>query len=248
MSGPHLENVQDVVINLPRSFNDHLNNQPSIGPDGALYWPQGASNAFGAPDETWGFRKEHLLTATLLRLDLTKVTPGQPIDALTTDVGGKFDPRAPGVPLTVYAVGIRNAYDMVWTSKGQLFVPTNGSSAGGNSPDGPDVAGLKDIQEDENDWLFRVTPGADQNHPNYYGHPNPLWNHYILNGGNMGGQTSAETPEYPIGTKPDPMWIPAAYDFGPHISANGVIEYMSDTFDGKLKNHLLVCRYTKVPT
>jgi hypothetical protein len=38
MSGRDLENVQDVVIDLPRSVRDHMNNQPTIGPDGALYW------------------------------------------------------------------------------------------------------------------------------------------------------------------------------------------------------------------
>jgi hypothetical protein len=156
-----------------------------------------------------------------------------------------FDPRKPGSPLTVYAVGIRNAYDLVWTSKGQLYVPTNGASAGANSPAGPnnEPPAIIGITETENDWLFHVTPGVDADHPNYYGHPNPQWGHYVLNGGNMGGGTSAELSEYPVGTKPDPMWHPATFDFGPHVSANGVIEYMSPTFDGKLQHDLIVCRY-----
>ncbi len=241
MSGPNLENVQDVVIHLPRSYNDHCCNQPNFGPDGALYFPQGASNASGAPDQQWHMRHEHLLTAAMLRLDVTKVTPGQPIDVKTVEEGGPYDPRLPGAPLTVYCYGIRNAYDCVWTSKGQLYVPTNGADAGGNAPAGPPGSGipaLNNITLAEDDWLFHVTPGV------YYGHPNPWYGHYVLNGGNMnGGLGFAEVNDYPLGTKPDPQWQPACFDFGPHVSANGVIEYMSDTFNGKLKHTLMVCRY-----
>jgi hypothetical protein len=238
LSGPNLEIAEDVVVNLPRSYNDHVNNQPNFGPDGALYFPQGASNAAGGPDKQWGMRPEHLLTASILRLDVSKVTPGQPLDVKTVDVGGPYDPRLPGAPLTVYATGIRNAYDLVWTTDGQLYVPTNGADAGGNTPGGPGVPALNNLSQAEDDWLFHVLPGG------YYGHPNPTWNHYILNGGNLtGGQSSTDVTEYPLGTKPDPEWQPAVFDFGPHVSANGVVEYLGDSFGGKLNHDLIVCRY-----
>ena len=42
LSGANLQNVQDVLVNLPRSARDHLTNQPVFGPDGALYIPQGS--------------------------------------------------------------------------------------------------------------------------------------------------------------------------------------------------------------
>jgi glucose/arabinose dehydrogenase len=238
MSGPNLETVEDVLVNLPRSYRDHVNNQPAFGPDGALYFPQGASNDAGAPDPIWNYRPEHLLTASILRVDVTKITPGQPLDVKTVDAGGTYDPRTPGAPVTVYATGIRNAYDLVWTTNGQLYVPTNGGSAGGNTPAGNGAPALTNLPEPENDWLFHVFPGG------YYGHPNPLWNHYVMNGGNVtGGHGFAEIAQYPLGTKPDPQWQPACYDFGPHVSANGVIEYLSNTFSGKLKHDLIVCRY-----
>jgi len=238
MSGANLETVQDVVIHLPRSAKDHLNNQPAMGPDGALYWPQGSSSSYGAPDPIWGNRKEHLLNAAILRLDLTKVTPGKPLDALTVDVGGSYDPRLPGAPLTVYAIGLRNAYDLVWTSWGELYSAVNGAQAPGNAPAGPGVPALFDIPEDENDWLDHIIPGK------YYGHPNPQWNHFVLNGGNPTPSDSpSQIQEYPLGTKPDPDWQAPIYDFGPHVSADGTIEYMSDVFGGKLKHALIVCRF-----
>jgi hypothetical protein len=244
MSGPNLENVQDVVIHLPRSARDHMTNQPSFGPDGAIYFPEGASSSYGAPDHVWSNREEHLLTAAILRLDVTKVMPGQPLDALTVDAGGTYDPRTPDAPLTVYAIGLRNAYDLVWTSRGQLYSAVNGAQPPGNTPAGGGAPALFDIPLDENDWLFHIIPGSDAAHPHYYGHPNPQWNHFVLNGGNPApSDNPAQMPLYPVGTQPDPDWRPAAYDFGPHVSADGTIEYKSDAFGGKLQHMLIVCRY-----
>ena len=238
VSGPQFSQVDDVVINLPRSVRDHLTNQPKFGPDGALYIPQGCNSAYGGADPGWGDRPERVLSGTILRLDLSKVTPGEPLDAKTKDGGGSYDPFAPGAPLTIYACGIRNAYSLVWTSDGRLYVPTNGSSAGGNTPTGGGVPALVNLPVDEDDWLFRVTPG------HYYGHPNPQLGHFVLNGGNPGGQhTPATIAQYPPGTRPDPDWVPAVYDFGPHVSANGVVEYVGNAFGGRLNHSLIVCRF-----
>ncbi|MDD9205397.1 choice-of-anchor D domain-containing protein, partial [Georgenia sp. 10Sc9-8] len=57
-----------------------------------------------------------------------------------TGDGGTYDPFADDAPLEIYATGIRNAYDLVWHSSGNLYVPTNGTAGGGNSP-GVDVNG-----------------------------------------------------------------------------------------------------------
>jgi glucose/arabinose dehydrogenase/cytochrome c5 len=238
ISGADLSVVQDAVVGLPRSIRDHLTNQPKFGPDGALYIPQGSNSAYGAPDSGWGNRPERLLSGTILRLDTSRITPGEPLDVKTLDGGGTYDPFATDAPLTIYACGIRNAWSLVWTSDGRLYVPTNGSSAGGNSPAGGNVPGLNNIPLDEDDWLFRVSPGR------FYGHPNPQQGHYVLNGGNPGGAHGPATITlYPPGTKPDPDWTPAVYDFGPHVSANGVVEYIGNAFDGRLNHLLVVCRF-----
>jgi glucose/arabinose dehydrogenase len=235
LSGPQLETVEHVVINLPRSVRDHLTNQPSFGPDGALYIPQGSNTAYGAPDPIWDNRPERLLGASILRLDVARVTPGEPLDARTPDGGGTYDPRRRGAPLTIYASGVRLAYDMVWTRDGELYVPTNGSAAGGNAPGGSAMA---DIPVSEDDWLFRITPGK------YYGHPNPQQGYYILNGGNpTAGYDFAEVAQYAVGVLPDRSWVPAAYSFGKHASANGIIQYRSVACGGRLRGKLLVCRY-----
>lgn len=238
LAGPDLEDVGDVVVNLPRSIRDHMNNQPAVGPDGAIYFPQGSSSSFGAPDEIWGMRIEHLLTSAILRVDPRRVTPGKPLDALTPDVGGHYDPRAIDAPLTLYATGVRNAYDLVWHSNGHLYVPTNGSSAGGHTPAGGGAKPIRNVSIAEDDWLFRIAPGM------FHGHPNPFQGHHVLNGGNpTAGYDFAEVPQYPVGTKPDPKFVPAAHDFGKHVSPNGIIEYRGEAFGGRLHRRLMVCRY-----
>lgn len=238
MSGPDLQTVEDVVIHLPRSIRDHATNQPHFGPDGALYFPQGSESSSGGPDPGWGNRPEHLLNASILRLDTKKVTPGQPLDALTADGGGTYDPYASHAPLTIYAGGIRNAYDLVWTSDRRLFVPVNGASNGGNTPAGGGAPSLQNLKDAEHDWLFRITPGK------YYGHPNPQQHHFVLNGGNPNGTQAADRVlEYPVGTQPDSDWEPPVFDFGLHDSADGIIQYHGNAFDGKLDGKLLICRY-----
>jgi glucose/arabinose dehydrogenase len=261
LSGPDLAEWRDVVVHLPRAALDHLNNQIDFGPDGALYFPQASNTAMGAPDHKWAWRPERLLTAAVLRLDLTKLPESAwPLDAKTEE-GGTYDPFAPGAPLTIYASGVRNGYDLLWHSNGQLYVPINGSAAGGSAPgtpsdpnqyrrrldkpghahyDGPAVPALNDVPETLNDYLFRIDAGG------YYGHPHPQRSEYVLEGGNpTAGPDFAEVPQYPVGTQPDPNWRRPAFDFGKNLSPDGLIEYHSSgAFGGQLKGRILVARYS----
>lgn len=254
LSGTNLQNAQDLVINLPRSAKDHLTNSIAFGPDGALYFTQGSTTAMGEGDKTWSYRQEHLLSAAVLRLDLNKLG-ALPLDVRTKEGGGNYNPYATNAPLTIYATGLRNAYDLVWHSNGELYVPTNGSASGGNTPasvagalrpngqvyNGPVVPALKNVQQVERDFLFRVTRGG------YYGHPNPLRGEYVMNGGNPTSATDpAQVDAYPVGTKPDANWQGYAFDFMANKSPDGAIEYKSNAFNGALKGKLLVARYSTI--
>lgn len=262
MSGPSLGTVQDAVIDLPRSVADHVNNQPVFGPDGALYFAQAAENAFGAPDTTWGNRPDHMLSAAILRLDTSKVTPGSPLDVLTPDAGGTYNPFAANAPLTIYATGVRNAFQIMFDSHGNLWAPSNGSSSGGNSPafsstdpsqvngnridtgqpySGPNVPGLTSIPDTEDDFLYKIAQGG------YYGHPDPARGEFVLDGGNPStpsGLITQTFSEYPSGTNPDLNYRGAAYNFGPHHSPDGIIQYTGSEFNGALNGIILVSYYT----
>ena len=256
LAGAQLESVTDFVTRLPRSTRDHVTNQIDFGPDGALYFMQASTTAMGAPDSAWNFRSEHLLTAAVLRLDTAAIAP--PLDA-KTESGGTFDPYAAGSPLTIYASGVRNAYDLLWHRNGSLYVPTNGSASGGATPaspnpvscsnridqslhgnyTGPVVPGIANVTQTENDWLFRVE------HLGYYGHPNPARCEWAMNGGNpSSGADAAELTQYPVGTQPDRNWRGAAFDFGQHQSPDGIIESQSGAFDGALLGKLLIARFS----
>ncbi len=253
LNGPSLENVQDVLVNLPRSTKDHLTNSIAFGPDGALYISQGSNTAMGSSDNIWGSREENLLSGSILRLDVLK-TRHFPLDVKTSEGGGNYNPYSPSAPLTIYASGIRNAYDFVWHSNGSLYVPANGSAAGGNTPasvkgalrpdgsfyKGTSVPALSYVGQTEKDFLFRVVKGG------YYGHPNPLRGEYVMNGGNPTFAIDrAEISRYPLGTLPDANWRGYSFDFHNNTSPNGVIEYKSNAFKGALKGKLLIVRYSK---
>jgi glucose/arabinose dehydrogenase len=262
LGGADLSEYRDVVINLPRSWRDHLNNQPAFGPDGCIYWSQGSHTAMGAPTDKWNMdRVERLLSAAVLRLDPRKLTSDQPLDVKTPDGGGSYDPFAKDAPLKIYATGVRLGYEMLWHSNGHLYSAVNGSAEGGRTPgtpanrhariyrtdaatrgpyDGGDIGTLT-ITSTMPDTLLRIGPGG------YYGHPNPIRGEYVLFGGNpTDGVDPYEVASYPVGIKPDRNWRQPVYSFGTGVSPNGMIEFKSDgrLFGGALDGKILVTRFS----
>jgi glucose/arabinose dehydrogenase len=259
LSGPGLAEYQDYVVGLPRAKHDHASNQPAFGPDGALYFAQASNTAMGAPDSAWGFRPERLLTAAVLRLDV-KAVASPPLDVKTED-GGAYDPFAAGAPLTIFASGTRNTYDLLFHSNGRLYGTLNGSARGGNAPGTPQGfanggSSARRIDQDAagpytgpavpemrtlpttNDYLLGFEKGR------YYGHPNPARSEFVLNGGNpTRGADPCEVPDYPAGTRPDRNWQAPAFDFGKNLAPCGLIEYRGDAFPF-LKGKILVARYS----
>ena len=240
MSGPNLQTVQDIVVGLPRSVSDHMTDQPVFGPDGALYFCQAAENSMGGPDIVWGNRPEHLLSAAVLRLDTNAALAlGHPLNVVTPDGGGTYDPTAAGAPLTIYATGLRNGFNLLWTSDGHLLAPVNGASAGGNTPAGPGVPALTQVPQVESDYLYNITQNG------YYGHPDPVRNQFVLDGGNpTAGADPAEITAYPVGTQPDPNYQFPVYDFGLHRSPDGIIQYTGNAFNGALNGKIFVAEYS----
>ncbi len=253
LNGTNFANTgtQDYVVGLPRSAKDHLSNSLvfSPGPNAKLYMTQGSNSAMGAADPAWFNRPERLLNGAVLEIDPRRNAPVGGFDVQTEGLGVKnYNPFAANAPVKIFATGVRNAYDLVWHSQnGNLYVPTNGSAANGNTPDNPNTPvneGLNKVAA-QNDYLFKVERDG------YYGHPNPLRREYILNGGNP---TSSVDPAevvaktgysgYRVGTNPESNYQGFAYDFGRSRSPNGIIEYKSNTFGGVLKNKLLVTEYS----
>lgn len=153
-----------------------------------------------------------------------------------------YDPYADGAVLTIFATGARNAYDLVWHSNGFLYVPTNGSAAGGNVPDNPNTPEDERYTnvEKQDDYLFRISEDG------YYGHPNPLRDEYILNGGNpTSGTDPNQVDKYPSGTSPEGTYdLAGVYSLGENRSPNGAVEYTSGIFGGNLQGNVLFTEYS----
>ena len=287
LSGPNLQSVQDILEHLPRSKKDHLTNSVVVGTDGDLFIVQGSNSAGGDPDAAWGFRPERLLAAAVLRVEVDKLPSQLPLSLYTTDniavinaapatgltmSDGTYNPYSADSPVTLYATGIRNGYDMVFHSNGWMYVPTNGT-AGNNStspvtpasatyvnvdpsgkgvrrPNGtffvnPNIPQVKG-GETQKDWLFKSKGGS------YHGHPNPYRGEFVLNHGGraysgLPGQSEAsyrDVAKYPTDLGPDANYLEVAYDFGKNKSPNGAIEYVSNAFGGKLQGMLMVVRFS----
>ena len=285
LSGPDLGQVDDVIQHLPRSVKDHLPNSIVFGPDGAMYLVVGSNTAGGDPDVNWNFRPERLLAAAVLRVDMNKlalqtlpysvyttsditvINDAPAVSATMSD--GTYNPYGSESPVTLYATGMRNAYDMVFHSNGWLYIPTNGTAGNGEtSPNAPASAsyiepgiGIRrpdgtfftDLTipplrggETQKDWLFKTKGGS------YHGHPNPYRGEFVLNHGGrpytgLPGQAEGfytDVEKYPDNLAPDPNYVEVAYDFGRNRSPNGIIEYRSNAFNGRLRGMLMVARFS----
>lgn len=246
LRGPALAEYEDLVVELPRGQKDHLNFQPVVGPDGAIYFGQGSMTSAGDPDPRWGSRGEHLMTAAVLRLDLDKLDrAGKPLRA-RTDGDNAYDPAAPDAPLTIFATGVRSGFDLLFHSNGSFYATINGAAGGGNAPGspvgapGPVVPALREMETTTDDILVALQRGA------YYGHPNPLRKEYVVNAGNpRKGFDPQGIPDYPDGQiPPDPRYRLPVYVFGRNLTPTGLIEYASDALGGDLRGSVFVTRFS----
>lgn len=154
-----------------------------------------------------------------------------------------YDPFAPDAVARLFVTGLRNGYDLVWHSNGALYVASNGSSAGANTPDDPRTA----IDENmsgmprQPDLLYRFE-GND-----YGGHPNPLRGEYIAYGGNPTAQDDPfEMKKYETGVAPDPRFNPERiHSLGFHHSPTGTIEYPHGGGHAELGGALIFTTYSQ---
>jgi len=239
VSGPNLSTVQDKIVQLPRSVRDHMNNGIVFGPDGKLYIAQGAMSGYGGADPNWGFRAETPLSASILVADVLHDSHFAGTNSVNVNTDNGYNPKAANAPVKVYAQGTRNPFDLVWTTAGSLYAPVN-ESAQGNTPAGPNnnpeaLTGLGAGR----DYLAKIIQGK------YYGHPNPSQGHYVLNGGNPTAAVDPfETPQYKVGTQPDPLYQRPILDLGLHRSADGIDEYGSNKFGSVMQGKLVIAEFS----
>lgn len=264
--GDHLTNSLE--------FRDNPNAGQAGEPDHLLYLTQGSNSAAGQADPAWGGRPERLLNAAVLEIDPSRTAPFGGFDTRTEPINpgdppttsfpaaqfnadgtypGMYNPFAADAVLKIHATGVRNAYDLVWHSNGHLYVPANGTAAGGHTPGDPTQPGFDTTISNspkQQDYLFTVDEGG------YYGHPNALRGEYVLNGGNptagvdvgevvAGNDGNPSTDGYAVGVLPDEHYdSDGVYALGYNRSPNGVIEYQSGVFGNDFRGALIIAQFS----
>ena len=169
----------------------------------------------------------------------------------------------------VYASGLRNSYDFTFHRNGHLYATDNGLGVEGTFPDlqpddlswtfGDGCEGPIEGQAERDahnpgarhDLLLRVEQG------DYFGHPNPSRGECVFYAGNPTSsadepvptspgfsQAYMETTKYVVGVQPEPTWTRPIRALGTNRSANGIIEYVSESFCGPLSGDLLITYYS----
>jgi glucose/arabinose dehydrogenase/N-acetylneuraminic acid mutarotase len=254
LSGSGFSQKTDVITGLPRAIANHATNDIDFGPDGKLYLYQGGNTGAGSANTAnteFKDRAEQVLSAALLVADVKKAGFNGDVAALPGEFIDQFYARKaqelgrPYTDVEIYASGLRNTYDGIFHSNGQIYAPDNGLGVTGTVPPVPRLGDPSDrsittlfgnVSLDnpgsQPDPLNRIVQGG------YYGHPNPYRDEVIFKDGSFQGfNASNRPPGHPAYTAP-------LFNLGNNKSANGIIEYTGNNLFGQLKGDLLITNYS----
>ena len=234
LTGPSFSAPQALITGLPISNHDHGLNGIAFDDNGDLLINVGSMTNAGVKDIDSGDLPESPLSAATLKARVSKAGFNGTVTYVETDGGapnadqrdGEIVDVAPGVDVEVHAAGLRNAFGLVYTTKGRLYATDNGPNIGfGNASLGPSSQGPDPYDDDE---LNLVEWG------NYYGSPNRSRGRSDLRqnvyyAGLHGPPSIANTLCQMIG------WLPP--------SSDGIDEYRADTFQGQARGNLIIQEY-----
>lgn len=237
LSGPAFAVVEDMIVGLPRAIANHAPNSLHFGPDNRLYLAVGGNTGAGAPvavPTEFGNRPEQPLSAAILVADVF----AEGFNGACYAAGQDPLFGSPGCDVFPYATGLRNSYDFVWHTNGQMYATDNGLGVTGAYPPvaTPACFGLAShLPVDEGgqnpgqqpDLLLRVSEGA------YYGHPNPSRDECVFKDGSLQG------------VSPLSNYVPELAVLGDHTSSNGIIEYRGSAGCGHLRGNLMITNYSR---
>jgi len=220
-SGPTLSIQEDVITGLPVANSGHQANGLTFGPDGKLYIAQGSTTNAGINTPGAGlFEREEVPTsAAILVADVhasgfdgsITYNPPNIYDESVVQTGGD---------VSVYASGLRNPYDILFHSNGNLYNTDNGPNAGYGPASiscfsqGPNDVGAPDE-------LNIIVAGG------YYGHPN-----------RSRGATDPRQCVYHPASDPSTAEYTAPLAAIPS-SSNGFVEYTAGAFDSGIQGDLI---------
>jgi glucose/arabinose dehydrogenase len=214
----------DVVTGLPVSAAEHGTNAIAFDAAGRLYIAQGGTTNAGVPSERHS-RPETPLSGAILLADLRDPAFDGAIMYDTLERATHEAGLVSG-DVRVFASGFRNPYDLVVHSNGLIYATDNGP----NAPDGPRSTGC--ATEDDGphgpDELNLIIEGR------YYGHPN-------RNRGRIDErQCVYRAPDDASGESTPPIATLSYF-----ASADGIAEYTSDAFGGRMRGDLVYVEWAR---
>lgn len=239
LSGAGFGLVDPLITGLPVSNHDHGVNGLAFDNAGDLYVAVGGNTNAGIINSALGGIPESPFSAAVLKADIRKADfngqieydliagfeppPGLGFDAADSQTWGDKVTVAAGVDVRVYSSGLRNPYDLVFTTDGLLYATDNGPNQGfGDVSTGPNTQQPVTGAPDE---LNLLSDGGYFGHPNRTrGVNNSIENFYF-------GPDQISTGQYtaPLTTLPS--------------STNGIDQYRSTTFGGQLYGQLITQHY-----
>jgi N-acetylneuraminic acid mutarotase len=236
VEGPNFDTWTTIVTNLPVSNHDHSLNGMQFDNNGDLLLTVGSQTNAGVAWPPAGDLPESPLSSAILKIELSNPSFNGTINYLETvgglvnndQVFGEDVDVEPGVHVTVHAPGLRNPYDLVFTTKSRLYATDNGPNTGfGPASTGPATTAPDPYFPDEINFV---------EYGNYYGHPNR----------NRGRYDARQNVYHdPYGPSIPGVFTQAMVDVP--SSTNGIIEYRSDAFGGEMRGDLLAMKWGSKP-
>ncbi|MFT5153400.1 MAG: glucose/arabinose dehydrogenase, partial [Planctomycetota bacterium] len=234
IAGPDFDNPVSLIKRLPVSNHDHGVNAVVYDNNGDLLIAVGGCTNAGVPHSLFGFLSDSPLSGAILKARTSSPSfqgalsyRNRSDDIENNDlVFGETVYLAPGSDVEIHTPGIRNAFDLCLATWGYLYAADNGPNEGygfGSTGLTTDDGIQASTQFDELNLIER---------DNWYGYANRNRGfddarQYVYQGENVLSQAEVHTGPIGLGAS----------------SANGLIEYRSDTFGGALRGQLLAQKY-----
>lgn len=235
----------DLVRGLPRSEENHVSNGLVLVDD-KIYLSVGGHTNMGAPSNNFAELPEYALSAATLVIDVgaignttydlpTLVGPAEMYDPFGGHDGLNQAKLVMGGPVQIFASGIRNAYDIVYTKSGRFYVWDNGpNNSWGGTPNNNCTNTINNAGDNHKDGLHLISQGY------YGGHPNPTR-------GNKNNTFGGQSPvEFAANSEECVFQIPGGGDGSlttNYQSTNGLAEYTASNFANSMKGNLLAVSY-----
>jgi len=234
IGGPAFATVEPVITGLPTSNHDHAVNGMTFDDDGDLLFSIGGNTNAGVPACNFGGIPESPLSGAVLEAHLSRrgfdgaITYVDRVTGLASDdqVKGDLVEMATGRDVTVWAPGLRNSFDLVYTTTGEVYATDNGPDLNlGPASTGPTT----EAPPPHPDTLDTVDHVVEDG---YHGHPN-----------RSRGRRDPRQNVYRGVTEPS-----IAGEFTQAMvvlpsSTNGIAEYRSATFGSAMRGQIVVQKW-----